>query len=42
MTPDLAIAMGADYIVVGRSITQATDPLKAYRKIQGLIDTRKA
>lgn len=37
MTPDLAIAMGADYIVVGRSITQATDPLKAYRKIQGLV-----
>ncbi len=37
MTPDMAIQMGADYIVVGRSITQAADPLEAYQKIQEMV-----
>lgn len=31
-TPALAAKMGSDYIVVGRSITAATDPVAAYRK----------
>jgi orotidine-5'-phosphate decarboxylase len=33
MTPREAIEKGADYIVVGRPITQAPDPLEAARKI---------
>ncbi len=31
-TPALAKEMGSDYIVVGRSITGAEDPVKAYRQ----------
>jgi orotidine-5'-phosphate decarboxylase len=31
-TPQLAKQMGSDYIVVGRSITGAEDPVKAYRQ----------
>jgi len=31
-TPALAKEIGSDYIVVGRSITGAEDPVKAYRK----------
>jgi len=31
-TPALAREMGSDYIVVGRSITGAADPVSAYRK----------
>jgi orotidine-5'-phosphate decarboxylase len=31
-TPALAKEMGSDYIVVGRSITGAEDPVAAYRK----------
>ncbi len=31
-TPALAREMGSDYIVVGRSITGAEDPVKAYRQ----------
>ena len=31
-TPALARELGSDYIVVGRSITGAEDPVKAYRK----------
>lgn len=33
MTPALAISRGADYIVVGRPITQARDPRRAARSI---------
>jgi orotidine-5'-phosphate decarboxylase len=33
MTPDIAAKKGADYIVVGRPITQAQDPLKAAKSI---------
>lgn len=32
-TPAEAVAMGADYIVVGRPVTRAADPLKAAREI---------
>ncbi|MBQ8426968.1 MAG: orotidine-5'-phosphate decarboxylase [Clostridia bacterium] len=31
-TPKMARELGSDYIVVGRSITGAEDPVKAYRK----------
>jgi len=33
LTPQQAISAGADYIVVGRPIIQANDPLKAAKKI---------
>lgn len=32
MTPERAGAAGCDYIVVGRPVTQAADPLAAYRR----------
>lgn len=32
MTPEKAKAIGSDYIVVGRPITAATDPVAAYRR----------
>ena len=32
MTPELAGKSGCDYIVVGRPITQATDPVAACRR----------
>ena len=31
-TPTRAKEIGSDYIVVGRPITQATDPVAAYRR----------
>jgi orotidine-5'-phosphate decarboxylase len=37
MTPQAAIASGADYLVVGRPITQAPDPLAALRDINSQI-----
>ena len=37
-TPDEAIAMGADYLVIGRSITQASDSLKVVCDISESID----
>ena len=33
ITPEAAIANGADYLVIGRPITQATDPVAALRAI---------
>lgn len=33
-TPELARQLGSDFIVVGRPITQAADPVAAYRKCQ--------
>ena len=33
MTPEGAIAAGADYLVIGRAITGAADPLRALRDI---------
>ena len=39
MTPNQAKIIGSDYIVVGRPITQATSPLKAYQRcIDEFID----
>ncbi|MGT2925088.1 orotidine-5'-phosphate decarboxylase [Streptococcus caviae] len=34
MTPNDARAIGSDYIVVGRPVTQAQDPVEAYRAIK--------
>ncbi|ABO66390.1 MULTISPECIES: orotidine-5'-phosphate decarboxylase [Geobacillus] len=34
VTPRKARALGADYIVIGRSITRAADPLAAYSRLQ--------
>lgn len=36
-TPDAAIARGADYLVVGRPITQAADPAAAARQVLALM-----
>jgi orotidine-5'-phosphate decarboxylase len=36
-TPEMAVANGADYIVVGRPITKADDPGDAARKIRDLM-----
>lgn len=36
-TPDVAIARGADYLVVGRPITQAADPAAAARQVLALM-----
>lgn len=37
MTPNSAIANGADFIVVGRSITASGDPVQTYQTIKQLI-----
>jgi orotidine-5'-phosphate decarboxylase len=34
VTPARALALGASYLVIGRPITQAPDPLKALQAIQ--------
>ncbi len=41
MTPAEAITMGSDYLVIGRPITQATDPMQALRDIEADIDAVK-
>jgi orotidine-5'-phosphate decarboxylase len=33
MTPQQALQQGADYLVIGRPITQAENPQEAWRKI---------
>ncbi|MGK7936267.1 MAG: orotidine-5'-phosphate decarboxylase [Xenococcaceae cyanobacterium] len=38
MTPAQAIAAGADYLVIGRPITQAENPVEAWSKICAEID----
>ena len=38
MTPGDAIAAGAHYLVIGRPITQASDPLAVLRAVQAEID----
>ncbi|MEM8561726.1 MAG: orotidine-5'-phosphate decarboxylase [Pseudomonadota bacterium] len=37
VTPAEAIAMGSDYLVIGRSITAATDPVAVLRSVQADI-----
>ncbi len=37
-TPGQAVQDGSDYLVIGRPITQATDPLQALHEIQAEID----
>ncbi len=39
MTPVDAINAGSDYLVIGRPITQADDPMQALRDIQSEIDS---
>lgn len=39
MTPEEAAQAGADYIVVGRPVTGASDPVAAARDILGALDT---
>ena len=37
-TPEKARELGSDYIVVGRPITQAEDPVEAYERcLQGFV-----
>ena len=38
LTPARAVEAGADYLVVGRPITRAEDPLAALRRINAEID----
>ncbi|HEY3565356.1 MAG TPA: orotidine-5'-phosphate decarboxylase, partial [Casimicrobiaceae bacterium] len=40
VTPAQAIANGADYLVVGRPITAASDPLSALAAIEASLTTR--
>ena len=37
MTPEAAIAAGADYLVIGRAITAAADPVRALREINASL-----
>ena len=39
MTPTEAIKAGSDYLVIGRPITQAPDPLRALMEIDEEIKT---
>ena len=36
-TPEAAVANGADYLVIGRAITQAADPLAALAGINASL-----
>jgi len=38
MTPQAAMQAGADYLVIGRAITGATDPLAALREINRSLE----
>jgi len=37
LTPEKAVGLGVDYLVIGRPITQAADPLVALAAINGLL-----
>jgi orotidine-5'-phosphate decarboxylase len=39
VTPEAAIHAGADYLVIGRPITKAADPLAALRAINASLAT---
>lgn len=41
MTPEEAVAAGADYLVIGRPITRAGDPELAFRRILNAITPRR-
>lgn len=41
MTPHAALAAGADYLVIGRPVTQAAQPLKTLQDIHNEISTRE-
>ena len=38
ITPEAALAAGSDYLVIGRSITQATDPAAIVQKLQHILN----
>ena len=38
VTPEAAIARGADYLVVGRAITRAADPLEVLARINKSLE----
>lgn len=40
-TPSEAVSLGTDYMVIGRAITKAEDPVQAYESILMEIDERK-
>jgi orotidine-5'-phosphate decarboxylase len=40
VTPADALAMGSDYLVIGRSITAAADPLAALQRVHRELRTR--
>ena len=40
-TPEAAVANGADYLVIGRAITQASDPLAALAGINASLGTAR-
>ena len=42
MTPAEAITTGSDYLVIGRPITQAGDPMQVLKDIEAEIDAVKA
>jgi orotidine-5'-phosphate decarboxylase len=41
VTPEVAIANGADYLVIGRPITQAADPPAALRRINAALGANR-
>jgi orotidine-5'-phosphate decarboxylase len=40
-TPEAAIAAGADYLVIGRPITQAADPRAALERINATLEAQR-
>ncbi|MCY4047840.1 MAG: orotidine-5'-phosphate decarboxylase [Candidatus Dadabacteria bacterium] len=38
VTPKEAVEMGADYLVIGRAVTQADDPVRALEEIAGAVE----
>ena len=42
MTPAAAVAAGADYLVIGRPVTQASDPVATLAAINSEINRGKA